>query len=563
MKKTRIIKIYVADNPRSVNGFRAPFALAFMCAILLVFSPGCTGSKLPDDAGSSSSAMKAADPGLIKKEFIESKLITALESKSPEKIKALFDRSLLRAAHWKSLIDLACSLNESRLEAGGLQASTHQASDGGMISDISFDYKLYGFTGLEYDLFVKEGRMEFSLMTSDGGGETSQKIISDEFAGHYHLKGRVINEKSNPVRGAAVTLETEKHNFSCTTDDNGEFSIEFIDAGTFTVRFDKTGYKPSEKKIADIKKGEYSRAVDMTLERLPSAAPGILPDEDIDAGGNELQCILTPGSETRNNRLAAAASNKSVKLSWPDLKLSAQKQYSYKIFRRSPSDENFKLISTSVDADNYTDDGLVNACVYIYRVEAFVSDGPSQAAAIVFGPVAAVPASLKLAVEFEDIFSGSLKWAGVKPRVIAAKPFSGGRYISFDPFETFSLSFLTPRKIKTGYYKAFLYVQRAKSDSALKIEIKQFGDPEESKSFYRGEVSLKTTGPKAKRDVIELGEMLIEPKNWKNEPISEDHCEMSIKISGTEDPANDSGSAEKSGGENRVALDVIEFVKID
>lgn len=518
---------------------------------------------MPGDEGSSSSAMKAADSGLIKKEFIESKLITAFESKSPEKIKALFDRSLPRAAHWKSLIDLACSLNESRVEAGGLQASTHQASDGGLVSQISFDYKLYGFTGLEYALFVKEGRMAFSIKTSDGGGETSQKIISDEFAGHYHLKGRVINEKSHPVRGAAVTLETEKHYFSCTTDDNGEFSIEFIDAGTFTVRFDKTGYKPFEKNIAGIKKGEYASAGDITASRLPSASADAASDEGSVADGNSRQCILAPGAETLNNRLAAAASNKSVKLSWPDLRLSSQKQYSYKIFRRSPSDENFKLISTAADADNYTDEGLVNACVYFYRVEAFESGGPSQAAAIVFGPVAAVPASLKTAVEFEDIFSGSLKCTGVKPRVIAARPFSGGRYISFDPSETFSLSFLTPRKIKTGYYKAFLYVQRARSGSALKIEIKQFGDPEESKSFYRGELSLKTAGPEAKRDVIELGEMLIEPKNWKNEPISEDHCEMSIKISRTEDPANDPGGAEKNGVENRVALDVIEFVKID
>lgn len=544
------------------------FACVMLAALTLVC--GCAGSRLPDPADADVSAMRAADPGFIKKEFVDAKFSAAFESRDPEKIRALFDRSLARCAHWKNLFELACSLNDVRLETSGLEASVRQPGDGGTVIDVSFDYKLYGFTGLEYDIFVKEGRTAFAVRTSDDGASgAGYRIISDAFAGHCHLRGSVADGKGLPVGGAAVTVETEKRSYSCTTGYDGAFSIEFIDSPSATVRIDKTGFKPFEKKLEGMKKGEYSPAGDLVVTPLPNVS---VPREAGEAEGPEARGALSPGAETRCNRLSATAMNKSVRLSWPDLKTATGRPHSYKLYRRGPSEEKFKLIFSSPDSSGYTDEGLANGGVYLYRVDAFVSQesgrDPVQpsagpAALTSFGPVASVPASLKLAFEFEDILAGSPKWTGVRPRIVNARQFSGGSYVAFDPLKTQALSFLSPRKIKNGYYRAFLYAERSGSNSSLKIEIKQFGEPEDTRSFYRGEVSLKSSVAEAGRDVIDLGEMLIESKSWKNEPIGEDYCEISIRISRPEDAEKDAEDPAANGGGKKVSLDVIEFVKID
>jgi len=63
--------------------------------------------------------------------------------------------------------------------------------------------------------------------------------------------------------------------------------------------------------------------------------------------------------------------------------------------------------------------------------------------------------------------------------------------------------------------------------------------------------------------VIELGEMLIEQKSWKNEAIGEDYCEMSINISQSEDCERAEEKSSKKAAEHKISLDVIEFVKVD
>lgn len=554
-----------------INNFSAKSArilILIFCACFLVLNAGCSGAKLPANDAASLEALKAADSSIIKKDFIDLKFIPALESKNPEKIKSLFDRALTKTDRWKSFIDSACLLNKAKAETGGLNAAVKTSGDGFLISEISFDYKLYGFTGLNYRLFVKEGRMVFSLKSCFSGGEAEHTIISDGFEENYHLKGRICRQNLRGISGAAVTIASDKNNFSCTTDDNGEFSIEFIPASEFSVKVDKPGYIPVERKITALKKGEYFQIDELILKRImnidgTAPATGVDDDEDEDeflSGGGMF--YLTPGSRTFNNGLGADASDKSVKLNWSGIKTNDAQKHSYGIYRKTLTDKDFKMIHTAEDIESYTDEGLINAGIYVYKVEARLA-GQSSSPASVFGPVTAIPASLKFAVEFEDIVSNSLKWSGAKPLIINEKLFSGGRYIAFDPLKTTALSFLTPKKIKTGYYKAFLYVKRTNGDSALKIEIKQFGEPEENKAFYRGEISLKAPGDKENRDVIELGEMLIEPKSWKNEIINEDYCEMSINISQSEEIDAAEDKSNKKAGGNKISLDVIEFVKID
>ncbi len=544
----------------------ARILILIFCAWFLLLNSGCAGSKLPADDTTSIAALKAADSSVIKKEFIDLKLIPALESKNPEKIKGLFERTLSKTERWKNFIDSACLLNKAKAETGGLHAAVKTSGDGFLISEVSFDYKLYGFTGLNYKIFVKEGRMVFNLKSSFGAGEIEHIIISDGFDDNYHLKGRICRQNLRGVSGAAVTISSDKYNFSCTTNDNGEFDIEFIPAADFTIKVDKTGYIPVEQKITALKKGEYFQTDDLILERMTNisgtaSADGGDDDEDESLSDGGL-FYLTPGTRTFNNGLSADAFDKSVKLSWSGIKSSGPQKQSYGIYRKALTDENFKMIYAAEDIESYTDEGLANAGIYVYKIEARNAD-PLSLPAAVFGPVTAIPASLKFAIEFEDIVSNSLKWSGAKPLIINEKLFSGGRYIAFDPLQTAALSFLTPKKIKTGYYKAFLYVKRTDGDSALKIEIKQFGEPEENKSFYRGEISLKSPGDKENRDVIELGEMLIEPKSWKNEIINEDYCEMSINISQSEDGEIAEEKSNKKAGVNKISLDVIEFVKID
>jgi hypothetical protein len=557
------------DINTGIGVIGARILILILCACFFISNAGCSGSKLPANDNSSIAALKAAEPSVLKKEFIDLKLIPALESKNPEKIKGLFDRTLSKTVHWKSFIDSACLLNKAKAETSGLHAAVKTAEDGFLISEVSFDYKLYGFTGLNYRLFVKEGRMTFSLKSTFGAGEAEHIIISDDFDKTWHLKGRVCRQNLRGVSGAAVTISSDKHYFSCTTGDDGDFSIEFIPAADFAIKIDKPGYIPVEKKITALKKGEYFTADDLILKRItsgagtPSANGGIENNDDDDELLHEGGLFyLTPGAETFNNGLSAAASDKSVKLSWNGLKSGGAQKQSYSLYRKALADENFKMIHTAEGIDGYTDEGLVNAAIYIYKVEARGAD-PLSPPAAVFGPVTAIPASLKFAVEFEDIVSNSLKWSGAKPLIINEKLFSGGRYIAFDPLKTAALSFLTPQKIKTGYYKAFLYVKRTDGDSALKIEIKQFGEPEDNKAFYRGEISLKSPGDKENRDVIELGEMLIEPKSWKNETIGEDYCEMSINISQSENGETTEEKSNKKTAGRKISLDVIEFIKVD
>ncbi len=531
-------------------------ALIFFAAALLMAS-GCTGSKRPGSDAGSASALRGADSTMIKKEFIDSKLITAFESKSPETIRGLFERPLSGSAHWQSLIDLACALNKPRMEVGALNVSSGAAGEGFLVSEISFAYKLYGFTGLNYDLFVKEGKIAVTLKTSFGEQEIRQKITGDAFGRHYHIKGRAATAGSKPLAFAAVTLSAGNYDYSCTSGGNGEFAIEFIGSEGFSLSIDRPGYKPLVKQIENIKKGEYTDLGELVMEKMPGAAGGSREETSNTAP------MLKPGVKSFANGLAAVSLDRAAKLSWKAPADAASKQISYKLFRKNVADEKFKQTATLQNEVNFTDEGLSNANIYIYMVEAY-SDETPDTPVLTYGPVALIPSSLKTALEFEDIVSTSLKWSGAKPLKINDDSFSGSGCIAFDPLKTSSLSFLTPHKIKNGYYKAFLYVKRSKASAAMKIEIKQFGEPEENKSFYRGEVSLKSINLKENRDVIELGEMLIEPKSWKNETLPEDYCEMTVKISKTEEAATEKdGEKTDNGRGGEAALDVIEFVKID
>ncbi len=561
--------IAITGNKGIDGGARMKIArvmILFLSAFYFIINSGCSNSTMPANDNSSITALKSAEPSAIKKEFIDLKLIPALESKNPEKIKGLFERSVSKTEHWKNFIDSACLLNKAKVETDGLQAAVKTAGDGFVISQVSFDYKLYGFTGLSYRLFVKEGRMSFRLKSSFGDGESGYTIISDDFSETWHLKGRVCRQNMHGSSGAAVTVSSGGHDFSCTTGDDGDFSIESIPAADFTLKINKPGYVPIEKKMAALKKGEYFAAGDFILEPITTGAGALFSEAGDEAGDEFLSnggmFYLTPGNETFNNGLSATSSDKSVKLSWNGLESGGAKKRLYSVYRKTPGDKIFKMIHFAEDIDCYTDEGLSNAKIYIYKVEARGPEPQSSPAAL-FGPIAAMPASLKFAVEFEDVVLNSFKCSGAKPLIVSERLFSGGRYIAFDPLKTSALSFLTPQKIKTGYYKAFLYVKRTIGDSALKIEIKQFGEPESNKSFYRGEISLKSPGAKESRDVIELGEMLIEQKSWKNEAIGEDYCEMSINISQSEDCERAEEKSSKKAAEHKISLDVIEFVKVD
>ncbi len=531
--------------------------MCFTAALLL--TSGCTGSRLPVSDAGSASALRGADSTMIKKEFVDSMLITAFESKSPEAIRGLLDRPLAGAAHWQSIADIACALNKPRMEVGALNVSSGSAGEGFLVSEISFAYKLYGFTGLNYDLFVKEGKLAVTLKTSFGEQQIRQKVTADAFGRHYHIKGRVVTAASKPLAFAAVTLSSGNYDYSCTSGGNGEFAIEFIDSEGFSLCIDRPGYKPLIKQIENIKKGEYNDLGELVVEKMPGASgAGSAGEETSNAAP-----MLTPGIKSFANGLSAVSLDKAAKLNWKFPADAANKKFSCKIFRKSVSDEKFKLAATLQNEESFTDEGLSNANIYIYKAEAF-ADETSNSPAAAYGPVAVIPSSHKTALEFEDIVSTSLKWSGVKPLKINDDSFSGSGCIAFDPLKTSALSFLTPHKIKNGYYKAFLYVKRSKKSAAMKIEIKQFGEPEENKSFFRGEVSLKSINLKENRDVIELGEMLIEPKSWKNETLPEDYCEMAVKISKTEETVSEKdGEKAENGPGGEAALDVIEFVKID
>lgn len=92
------------------------------------------------------------------------------------------------------------------------------------------------------------------------------------------ISGTVTNPDAEPVVGAAVRIENT--DLSTSTDDDGNYSFEDVDAGTYQVSVEAEGYEPTSSEVV-VESGTVVE-LDFTLE----------PVDGDDGGGNTAESLL-------------------------------------------------------------------------------------------------------------------------------------------------------------------------------------------------------------------------------------------------------------------------------
>ncbi len=85
-----------------------------------------------------------------------------------------------------------------------------------------------------------------SLSAQKSFARNHQIVINSDST--YTLTGTVVNADSSKMISNA-NVEVEDSDMSATTDDNGEFTIEGLSQGSYTLKVSAEGYKDSEVKI--------------------------------------------------------------------------------------------------------------------------------------------------------------------------------------------------------------------------------------------------------------------------------------------------------------------------
>ena len=76
----------------------------------------------------------------------------------------------------------------------------------------------------------------------------------------------IVTDGTNPLEG--VTVSIQGHDLQQTTDESGAYTFKELEIGSYTLRFDKMGYRPAEQTGITVEMGETT-TVNQTMELLP------------------------------------------------------------------------------------------------------------------------------------------------------------------------------------------------------------------------------------------------------------------------------------------------------
>jgi uncharacterized GH25 family protein len=146
------------------------------------------------------------------------------------------------------------------------------------------------------------------VVTSAGfGGTTAQQA-------QRKVQGKVVQGDGQGIRKVRVTLRGHQQ-YSAVTDENGQFTVEGVEAGPYVVQLERSGYAPDQKASRErqIKVAAEQDTVDLVFHMV---AAGVLSGKIVDSDGDPLRnfsVVASAGSgdATRRttNRLQSAVTN--------------------------------------------------------------------------------------------------------------------------------------------------------------------------------------------------------------------------------------------------------------
>lgn len=156
------------------------------------------------------------------------------------------------------------------------------------------------------------------VVTSAGfGSSTAQQA-------ERKVQGKVVQGDGQGIRKVKVTL-TGQQQYSAVTDENGQFTVEGVEAGAYAVQLERSGYAPDQKASRErqIKVADEQDTVDLTFHMV---AAGVLSGKIVDLDGDPLRnfnvaAITSTSDATRRapNRLQHAVTNDLGEYRIPDL----------------------------------------------------------------------------------------------------------------------------------------------------------------------------------------------------------------------------------------------------
>jgi len=119
------------------------------------------------------------------------------------------------------------------------------------ITDSSGNYELNGLATGSYTVEAEgpEGQIAKVSSVSVTDGQTTDQDLS---AAGGSISGTVKNSSQTPLQGAAVTAVKEGKAYKATTDSNGDYTIQFLPAGTYQVTVDPNENNYVADKIDDV-----------------------------------------------------------------------------------------------------------------------------------------------------------------------------------------------------------------------------------------------------------------------------------------------------------------------
>jgi Carboxypeptidase regulatory-like domain len=161
---------------------------------------------------------------------------------------------------------------------------------------------------------------------------TSQEVISPGFGrstapqAQRKVQGTVVRGDGQGIRKVKVTLRGPQQ-CSAVTDENGQFTIESVEAGAYTVQLERTGYAldPKAGRERQVKVVAEQDTMDLTFHMV---AAGVLSGKIVDADGDPLRnfsvdATLSSGEairvRTAPSRLQGAVTNDLGEYRIPDV----------------------------------------------------------------------------------------------------------------------------------------------------------------------------------------------------------------------------------------------------
>lgn len=552
-------------------------SLTIFCALIAVciFS-GCGNDKsgIADSKYYQNSPLNNYAPSgsSIKSYFVENKLKNAVESKDINNFISLYGDSSLREKFYTvNFIEILNNVNNIKFEVLGSEVAKQPGENEDGLNQNSralIYYKISGYNGSDYEEFFKRGVLDVALKTYyiENESRNDIKITGDYAQQYYHLKGKITDTEGQNISNAQVSIKTSKYEYSATSYSNGVFFIDFINEPAVTVKVEKSGYASFESEKINLAAGGILEIGNIRLKRdekyMATKYLNIDKSETSETGFFYENKILN-----LNELLFATAYDRRVVIDFEKIikeYVDSGSDFIAVLYKKEKDAEVYEKIGEAFKINSFEDKDVVNGKCYFYKVEIKLPKNNQQnlkgIEKIVAGPVMAIPSSFSLRMEFEKMLAAGLKFKGEKPTAVSNLNYSNSAYLTFDPELTEGISFLTPVKVKSGNYKVFLCAKKLDKNVSLNIKIKQFGDVDGS-YFMNKTIDLKSISGHDERELIELGDILIEPKDWRNEVITEDFDDILIyveKISAMENTEKDSDETGR-----KICLDMMEFIKKD